>query len=240
MRARTILLALGISLPLLAGSPDQRFEVVTTDRADLAPGGTVRIQNSTGELNIEGWDQPQVEITVVRYRWGPATPKGKELATQKLNSIQVTKKSNGELTISTSSRRSIANNLDYQIMVPRNAKLIVRHRIGDVVIHDVGGDLDVSTKTGDIVLQLSGNAQYKIDARAKLGGVYSDMADVESKAHRPRSAALNNSETLPQPPRGACPSCASSSEGKTINVFLRSGIGGIDIQRLDAVQASVK
>jgi hypothetical protein len=35
-----------------------------------------------------------------------------------------------------------------------------------------------------------------------------------SEAHRPRSAALNNSETLPQPPRGACPLCASSLEAE--------------------------
>ena len=33
-------------------------------------------------------------------------------------------------------------------------------------------------------------------------------------AHRPRSAALNNSETLPQPPRGARPLCASSLKDK--------------------------
>ena len=33
-------------------------------------------------------------------------------------------------------------------------------------------------------------------------------------AHRPRSAAPNNSETLPQPPRGASPLCVSSLEGR--------------------------
>jgi ankyrin repeat protein len=34
--------------------------------------------------------------------------------------------------------------------------------------------------------------------------------EIARKAHRPQSAAQNNSETLPQPPRGACPLCASS------------------------------
>jgi hypothetical protein len=36
-----------------------------------------------------------------------------------------------------------------------------------------------------------------------------------TKAHRPRSVALNNSGTLPQPPRGASPLCASSLQGET-------------------------
>jgi hypothetical protein len=34
------------------------------------------------------------------------------------------------------------------------------------------------------------------------------------EAHTPRSAALKNSETLPKPPREACPLCASSLEAQ--------------------------
>ena len=196
------LLTFGICLPLLAGQPDRRFEVITTDHADLLPGGTIRIEDSTGELNIEGWDQPRVEITVARYTWGPAASKDREQT--KLSAIQVVKKTNGELTISTSRKRSIRNHLDYQIMVPRNAHLIIRHRIGDVVIHDVGGDMDVTAKAGDILLQLAGQGQYKIDARCRVGGVYSDFDD---------------------PATGA---------GKPSSVHLRVGVGGIEVQRLDA------
>jgi uncharacterized protein YchJ len=49
------------------------------------------------------------------------------------------------------------------------------------------------------------------------------------EAHRPQSAALNNSETLPPPPRGASPLCASSLEEQwrsteeEFNAFLDQG-----------------
>jgi hypothetical protein len=43
-------------------------QVITTDRVDFAPGGTIRIDGSYGVLNIEGWDKPEVEITFTKSR----------------------------------------------------------------------------------------------------------------------------------------------------------------------------
>ena len=67
-----------IVVPLRAGAPLQDVQVVTTDRVDFAAGATIRILASTGELNIEGWDKPQVEITVTRSAWCPDTPAARE------------------------------------------------------------------------------------------------------------------------------------------------------------------
>ncbi|HEY4364580.1 MAG TPA: hypothetical protein VGN17_26690 [Bryobacteraceae bacterium] len=38
-------------------------DVSKTERVDFPPGGTLRLQDSSGELTMEGWDQPAVEIS---------------------------------------------------------------------------------------------------------------------------------------------------------------------------------
>ena len=59
-------LFVALFVPMLAVAA-QRVDLSTSDKTDFAPGGTVRIENSTGELNVEGWDHPFVEIRTDRY-----------------------------------------------------------------------------------------------------------------------------------------------------------------------------
>jgi len=61
---RTLTLLFGIGCLLYAAS---RYPAKDTDRQNRAgrifpSGGAVRLKNSTGELTIEGWDRPGVEI----------------------------------------------------------------------------------------------------------------------------------------------------------------------------------
>src|SRR5215471_11888363 len=37
-----------------------------TDRVAFPPGGTLHLSKSIGELTIEGWDEPAVEITTIK------------------------------------------------------------------------------------------------------------------------------------------------------------------------------
>jgi hypothetical protein len=46
--------------------PKQSFEETKTERVNFLPGGVIRIDNSYGYLTVEGWDEPQVEITVTK------------------------------------------------------------------------------------------------------------------------------------------------------------------------------
>src|SRR5450432_3405043 len=41
-------------------------EKTTTERVNLAPGGMIRIDGSYGDLNVEGWERPEVEVTVIK------------------------------------------------------------------------------------------------------------------------------------------------------------------------------
>ena len=61
--ASTIVLA----LPLLADDrPKETLSRTDTARFNLPATGSIRLQNSFGELDIEGWDNPEVEVTVIR------------------------------------------------------------------------------------------------------------------------------------------------------------------------------
>jgi hypothetical protein len=99
--------------------------------------------------------------------------------------------------------------IDYRIMVPRSARLLVRHRTGDVVITKVEGDIDAKAGKGDLVVQLPEPGQYMIHTKSRIGTVYSDFKDAPAPA-------------------------GSEAAGPAHKIDLRIGVGGITIQRLDA------
>lgn len=217
MMLRTMpLVVMCFALPAFAGQ--ERVELITTGRADVMPGGLIRIEGSTGELNIVGWDQPAVEVMTDRYTFNES--KDKEKVAAKLKRIEVTKMAsgNGELTITTMKHES-GIHVDYHIMVPRTARLVVRHYIGDVVITDAGGDIDARAGTGDIVLQLPGMEHYTIDAKTGFGGIYSDFNEA-------RHAFVG--QKLVQD------ASAGDPKGPSHKIHLHVDIGGISIQKAES------
>ncbi len=183
-------LALGLLVPLLAmGLVKQPVQVVTTDKVDFASGGTIRLDGSVGELNVEAWDRPEVEITLTRYTYGGNAAE----ITKELSLIKVTTKGQGtkELVISTEmpSRKVLARlfngktkwNVDYRIKVPRESKLVARHDGGDLTVYGVDGDIEAHDPHGTILLLLP-EAQYSISAKSVFGDIYSDY-DGTTKRH---------------------------------------------------------
>ena len=221
-------LALALCLPLLPKTPMQQVQVVTTDTVDFAAGGTIRFEGSVGELNIEGWDQPQVQVTLTRLDYADATDKDKDREKGKLDRItlKTEKRSGGELVVTTTLPHrnyfvrkvhgATDADMNYRIMVPRDSHLIVHHGNGDVLVYDVGGDIEATARTGTIVVQLDDPAQYAIDARCKVGEVYSDYEGKYRTHLRVGESLLANAT-----PPGH-------------RVFLRVRIGDIDIVKMAA------
>jgi hypothetical protein len=197
-----ILAGVCLAVPAFAVRP--RVDLVTTERVALAAGGQVRVEDSTGSVNIIGWDQPDVEVVATRSTF-PTDSKDK--ATERLKRIQITVTGGGsaEVTIATKKPYLRGTYIDYRIMVPRSARLLVRHRTGDVVIMKVEGDIDAKASNGDLFVQLPQPGQYMIHAKSRIGGVYSDFEDAPVPA-----------------------------TGPAHKVDLRIGVGGITIQRMDA------
>jgi hypothetical protein len=226
MTRRLGAIVFAICLPLAAKPPKQAMPVVTTEQVEFAPGGAIQVSGSVGELNIEGWDRPEVEITVTLSTYRTDTPHERDRAKRELDAIKVTaeRKSATELVIQTvfPARGFWARaahcrpnvQMDYRIRVPRDSKLVLRHGAGDVLVYDVADDIDASVRTGDIVMQLPAAGKYSFDARSGLGGVYSDFAGSYRMVH----------------PVGESLVQAGPAQAK--QVHLRVGIGGIQIQEM--------
>jgi hypothetical protein len=183
--------ALGVVVLLFGEGPAAQLARVTdTQRIDFAPGGTIRVDKSWGDLYIEGWDQPRVEITVTKttsYSDNLAHLKVK--TAPKLETIKVAgeRRSDSEMAISTrwaprakrvppfSKGSKNGVHLEYAVHVPRDSRLIIDHHGGSVEVGNVTGEIDAANRDGDILLMLPAGGAYAIDARSKLGHIASDF-----------------------------------------------------------------
>src|SRR5580658_9051727 len=224
MIRRVAPLALALCLPLLPKTPLQPVQVVTTDRVDFAPGGTIRFEGSVGELNIEGWDQPQVAIVLTRFDYEDARDKDREKAKLERIAVKTEKRSGNELVITTTLphrnyfmrkvRGKTDADMNYRVMVPRDSHLVIHHGNGDVVVYDVSGDVEATAGVSAVAIQLDDPAQYAIDAHTRVGSVYSDY---DGKYRNP----LLLGEGL-----------LASAPGPAHKVYVRVKIGDIDIVKM--------
>jgi hypothetical protein len=138
-----------------------------TQTVAFPAGGTVHVKNSAGELAVEGWDRPQVELTAIHT--GQRAP--------------LTMKRNGtEVLIEAATKHKWAESeKDYRIRMPRGAKLVVEHGTGEVHVADVAGDIHATVVRGEIVLTLPAEEKYAINASSVVGDIVSDYP---GKAHR--------------------------------------------------------
>ena len=167
-------------------------EVTKTEHIDFAPGGTIRLDGSYGDFFVEGWDEPEMEMTVtksMRYRYdSAASPQ----AAKRMASVEVVtdRPSPTELVITskvpprsgvnvilppTPSDKKAGVLLEYYLHVPRNSRLVIHHGTGQILIRDVTGEIDASCSMGEMSLWLPGGGAYAIDARSRVGTVLSEF-----------------------------------------------------------------
>jgi hypothetical protein len=182
MRRIALVAAMSFSL-LQAKEPLQAVEVKTVQTADHTRGAAVRIEGTAGELNVETWDQPRVQATLSSVEYAEAHDQAAEK--KKLERIRlVVEKESGDVVVEMKAPkrhfwgRLLGGKTDASItctvMVPLNAKLVVRHGNGTVVVYGSDADIDATAGFGDIVLQLASTGKYSVDARVRVGTVYTD------------------------------------------------------------------
>jgi hypothetical protein len=198
---------------LSAFGAEQRVEVTSSERINFAPGGIIRVDGSYGNLNVEGWDRAEVEVTVVKSTQKYYESKQREKAATKLEPVRVSteRRSDTELVISTLKRGGVS--VDYEIRVPRDSRIDIRHGAGQIIVANVTGDIHATGHRGDILLLLPDSGAYSIDAKTKVGVVTSDFA---RDLHHRRYLIGE---------RFASPSASH-------RVFLRMGFGGITIKNV--------
>jgi len=195
MRYKLAVLGLCVACLLLGDDEArQKVQVTKTEKMDFPANGTLRLQNSTGELTIKGWDQPGVEITTTKSSKEEYLAKDRDKAAKDLDRVQVSAKRNGdELVITTvyphhrafpyvTPLQTVTNfDLEYVIRVPRNAKLIVKHDDGEVHVDDVAGNIEATARQGLIALRLVSDKAPSIDANSYIGTVNSDFDGKETR-----------------------------------------------------------
>jgi len=219
-------IAILFALPLLAG--DRSTDPLTathTDRFTVSAPNTIHLENSFGEVDIDGWDRPEVEVTVVRSTERLYAAKQHAEAQRRLDAVQVTAKQDGnDVIISTAypprngfahplARRSDIE-IAYTIKAPRTSKLVVDQNRGGLNVSDIGGDIHATVINGQITLTLAAAGQYAIDAQCKIGDVYSDFEGSDRRFH-----VLGENFSHP---------------GPATSLYLRVRLGDIIIQKLNA------
>jgi hypothetical protein len=180
----TIVTALVFGLQLFAQEGAKRPpEVTSTEQVDFAPGGVIHLTTASSNLFVEAWDRPEVEITTIKSgRRAPC-----------LDDVHVVTKnvSANELAITTtlpSSNffarlfgRTCGATVEQHVNAPRDSRLVIQHGAGYLMVSRISGDIDASSRSGDIVLMLPGPGPYAIDAKSRFGSISSDFAGT---AHR--------------------------------------------------------
>jgi hypothetical protein len=191
---RTLTVVFGVSCLLFAGEElTQKIQVVHTEHADFPSGGLLRLKNSFGELTVEGWDRPDVEITTVKSTKAAYGAQDRERVSRELDKVRVTVEHQSEgLVITTdfprhrglpleSLWRATDFDLEYHIKAPVNAKLAVDHGAGAVYVDNLTSDIHVTVRNGGITLLLPQGAGYNVDAKSDFGGVTSGFPGNEKR-----------------------------------------------------------
>ena len=228
MKARCVLLLPVACLTLFGSGPEQkRLEIQTIQSMSFAPDGEVLIQGSFGELELEGWDRSEVEITLTKGTRKKYSLDHQEKALAFLNSVEVTAagQNANRLVISTSfPDRSLFTRplrgksnieLSYKIKMPRQVKLSIEHDTGEVRVKNIAGDIKATVRIGQISMRVPENENYTINASVRLGEVESDF--------RGRSGRKFLSERF----------VSDESRGMR-NIYARVGIGQINIRKMQA------
>ena len=162
----------------------------TTQTLDLPAGAILHFKKSIGELTVEGWDEPHVEITAI-----PSVKAGyDEGASNWLERVRVHAERRGdEISVDTVFPKRLLFlrpfrdggtspiELEYRVKAPRNAKLEIEHESGEVHLQFMTGDIRVTDGNGQIIVYLPEEGQYSIDALSRLGAVDSDFPGRERR-----------------------------------------------------------
>jgi len=188
MTFEKLVLALGMAyvLAFASGGLDRaRLEVRNTQHVDFQADGTVVFKNSIGELRVDAWDQPNVEITTIKSTKADYDPTQHDQAVRELDKVRISAERHGaELTITTDFPRGFLGtdfDLEYDIKVPRKTRLTVDHHGGEVHADGVLGDLQIAVARGEITVHLPEKGSYAIDARSDFGTVFSDFPGREKR-----------------------------------------------------------
>ncbi len=190
--ATVFLLTIAAAATLLARSNAgvEPAAVIDMQQTIFPAGGLLELTDSLGEVEIVGWDQPQIEVMVTKSTDKRYAPEQMDKATEDLDRILVSTQhlTDHHVVIRTEfPGRGILRmlggkskvHLVYRIHVPRQTRLLVKQQMGELKIHDVTASMILSNRVGDIEVTLPATEKYSIDAKVRVGDVNSEWCPNE-------------------------------------------------------------
>ena len=177
------MMALAMASPAMAAdAASEPVSVTSTQRVALAPGGTVHIDETWGELSIEAWDQPAVEVVMTRRTAKPQAAEKADKARAGLErfSAQVEATAADRVSIiGVSPGGSVTRpfggksgvKLTYVVHVPRNSRIELDNGVGTVRIADVTGDIEIDSDVGEVTLKVPIEPTTAVEASSGIGDV---------------------------------------------------------------------
>ncbi|WP_160114808.1 hypothetical protein [Aquimarina sp. AU474] len=205
-----LVLLMTLSLFLVTVSIAQEGMSKTVQKTfPLTNGGELNLENKYGNVTLTGWDQEKVAVTIqikVNHR---KKESAKDLLSRINPEIQST---SGYVSIVS----EIANKntgwfadffnrnnpidfdrsyvkIDYEVFLPKKAKLQVTNRFGDVFIEDWSGPLNIVIEHGDLWL---GEDLDKADIKLKFGKVRANDLNYANLTLKNGELDMKNSQSL--------------------------------------------
>jgi hypothetical protein len=194
-----------------------KVEMTDSQTVPFVTRGEIDFKGSYGEVRIEGWDRPEVAVTLTRSLRSNDSPTDRAKKRERLNEVKVTaiRQSPDRLAISSrvpSLWFHSSMQLTYELKVPRESDLHIKFGAGEINCSNVVGELYITEHAGEISVALP-EGEYAIDARARIGDVTSQFP---VKARRPHLI-------------GATATGAKAVESPS--VYIRVGVGQINVTK---------
>lgn len=153
MRAAAVLLIVALLVGTgahVAGAWPSVKRVDTTTYA-LGASGSIAVQDSSGDIELSGWDQDSVEVTTTRTAWSDD-----DLAKLKAQADSRP----DDLSLRAQYPNDCFNcDISFSIRAPRGAHVTIDSASGDVTIVQVTGPTRIESSSGDVELrQIGGEA----------------------------------------------------------------------------------
>ena len=197
---RKTVLALTL-LAALAHAGNRNDYVEKTDYVHpLAANGRLVLKNEIGDIRIHATDRSDVHITAIRRAHNTSEAEGPS----RVRELEVrVERSAGEVRVTGSRPRhtlsglfSASNlELDFEVELPRNARIEVENNIGDIRIDGTSADVNVRENIGDVNVDFStGFHPRSVSLETNIGDVRTNLAGQERGFLGKKFTALQDGE----------------------------------------------
>jgi len=167
--SKSLLASMVLVLACGLGASAQERRVWTASYP-LPLGGRLAVENVQGDIQVEGWERPEVEVTVTKTATGPES---------RLDDVRVGFEFRDRaLTIRTvyAGDSGEAVRVDYRLRVPREVRLEgLRTVVGNVTVRGTEGSVEARTLFGNIA---QADVAGRVVAHAVNGSVAVSLCDL--------------------------------------------------------------